>query len=96
MLTFAATPKLKKYVEDLEVEIEVKTADHAQLEEEIAALVASNKTFFNQASKYQDIIGKAETLRERRKLVGDNLTQVRANLTELPGQSDLSPGADFR
>lgn len=68
------------------MEIEVKSGEHAALEEEVAELAANNKVFFNQASKHQDIIGKAETLREKRNIVEENLAQVRANLTELPGE----------
>jgi DNA repair protein RAD50 len=79
--------QLKKAIDELASSIDVKSAEHEQLEEQIAELVRANKTFFNQATKYQDIIGKAETLRERRKLVEDNLVQVRANLTELQGAS---------
>lgn len=84
-LTSRPLGQLRKAVQDLEAQIEIRSAENDKLEEEIAQLVTQNKTFFNAATKYQDIIGKAETLRERRKLVEDNLTQVRATLTELQG-----------
>lgn len=73
-------------MEEVERSIELKTAENDKLEEEIALLVQQNKTFFNSAAKYQDIIGKAETLRERRNLVEDNLAQVQATLIELSGR----------
>lgn len=92
--SLSMVPQLRKYVQDLEAEIEAKQADHTALEEEVAQLVGTNTTFFNQASKYQDIIGKAETLMERRNLVENNLSQLRASLTELSGKFRLlvAPG----
>ncbi|SCV74588.1 BQ2448_7617 [Microbotryum intermedium] len=76
--------QLRKAIDESTNAIAVKQSEHEALEEEIAKIVERNKTFFTQASKYQDIIGKAETLRERRTVVEDNLTQVQASLTELP------------
>ncbi|SCZ98307.1 BZ3500_MvSof-1268-A1-R1_Chr3-2g06284 [Microbotryum saponariae] len=75
--------KLRKSIDESTNAIAVKQSEHEALEEEITKIVERNKTFFTQASKYQDIIGKADTLRERRTVVEDNLTQVQANLTEL-------------
>lgn len=74
-------------MEDLSSAIAVKSSEHEDLEVEIAELVKTNKTFFNQATKYQDIIGKAETLQERKGLVKENLSQLRASLNELTGAS---------
>lgn len=65
--------------------IATKEASHQDLEERIESLVKSNKTFFNQATKYQDILGKVDTLREKRKLHEDNLEQLQSGVKELRG-----------
>lgn len=66
-------------------QIAVKQATYDELEERIAKLVSDNKTFFNQATKYQDIIGKVDTLRERRNLHEENLGNLMNGTKELPG-----------
>lgn len=66
-------------------QIAIKQSNYDELEGKIAKLVADNKNFFNQASKYQDIISKVETLRDRRKMHEDNLNDLLTGLRELPG-----------
>jgi hypothetical protein len=67
-------------------QISVKQATYDELEEKIAKLVESNKKFFSQASKYQDIIGKVDTLRERRKIHEENLNNLLNGVKQLPGE----------
>lgn len=77
--------QLRRTTETLSASIDVKEADHAELETKIKKTVAENVHFFNQASKHQDIVTKAQTIKTQRELVEENLAQVRANLQELSG-----------
>ncbi|GJN94490.1 hypothetical protein Rhopal_007572-T1 [Rhodotorula paludigena] len=76
--------KLRENLKKVSSQIAVKEATYAELEERVAKLVETNKTFFNQATKYQDIIGKVDTLRERRALHEENLHNLQTGLKELP------------
>ncbi|GAA5916492.1 hypothetical protein JCM6882_001738 [Rhodosporidiobolus microsporus] len=76
--------RLRENLKTLTSKIAIKQSTYDELEERIAKLVAENKTFFNQATKYQDIIGKVDTLRERRNLHEENLEGLREGLKELP------------
>ncbi|BGP20318.1 hypothetical protein JCM10213_002053 [Rhodosporidiobolus nylandii] len=76
--------KLRENLKKVTSQIAVKQSTYDELEERIAKLVADNKTFFNQATKYQDIIGKVDTLRERRNLHEENLSNLMNGLKELP------------
>ncbi|GAA5827048.1 hypothetical protein JCM3770_002453 [Rhodotorula araucariae] len=76
--------KLRENLKKVSTQIAVKQATYDELEERIAKLVKDNKTFFNQAAKYQDIIGKVDTLRERRNLHEENLGNLMNGLKELP------------
>ncbi|GAA6021568.1 hypothetical protein JCM10207_005070 [Rhodosporidiobolus poonsookiae] len=76
--------KLRENLKKVTSQIAIKQATYDELEETIAKLVAENKTFFNQATKYQDIIGKVDTLRERRNLHEENLGNLQNGLKELP------------
>ncbi|GAA6018937.1 hypothetical protein JCM11491_005685 [Sporobolomyces phaffii] len=75
--------KLRENVKKVSSVVAAKEVAHADLEERIEKLVRDNKTFFNQASKYQDILGKVDTLREKRKLHEDNLEQLQSGVKEL-------------
>lgn len=77
--------QLRENLRKLSSQIAVKQSTYDELEEKIAKLVKDNKTFFNQASKYQDIIGKVDTLREKRNLHEVNLQGLLEGLKELPG-----------
>ncbi|POY72024.1 DNA repair protein RAD50 [Rhodotorula taiwanensis] len=76
--------KLRENLKKVSSQIAIKQANFDELEGRIAKLVADNKSFFNQASKYQDIISKVETLRDRRKMHEDNLNDLLTGLRELP------------
>ncbi|GAA5863503.1 hypothetical protein JCM8547_007267 [Rhodosporidiobolus lusitaniae] len=76
--------KLRENLKKVSSQIAIKQASYDELEEKIAGLVQANKTFFNQATKYQDIIGKVDTLRERRNLHEENLSNLQNGLKELP------------
>ncbi|GAA5989043.1 hypothetical protein JCM11641_002306 [Rhodosporidiobolus odoratus] len=76
--------KLRENLKKVSSQIAIKQATYDELEERIAKLVDENKTFFNQATKYQDIIGKVDTLRERRNLHEENLGRLMDGLKELP------------
>ncbi|TNY22035.1 AAA domain-containing protein [Rhodotorula diobovata] len=76
--------KLRENLKKVSSQIAVKQATYDELEERIAKLVSDNKTFFNQATKYQDIIGKVDTLRERRNLHEENLGNLMNGTKELP------------
>ncbi|GAA5930091.1 MRX complex DNA-binding subunit [Sporobolomyces koalae] len=75
--------KLRENVKKVSSLVSSKQTNHDELEERIEKLVKDNKTFFNQAAKYQDILGKVDTLREKRKLHEDNLEQLQAGVKEL-------------
>ncbi|GAA6059582.1 hypothetical protein JCM10212_000638 [Sporobolomyces blumeae] len=75
--------KLRENTKKVSAAIAVKQTTHDELEERIEKLVKENKTFFNQATKYQDILGKVDTLREKRKLHEDNLEQLQSGVKEL-------------
>lgn len=79
--------KLRENLKKVSSQISIKQSNYEELEGRIAKLVADNKNFFNQASKYQDIISKVETLRDRRKMHEDNLNDLLTGLRELPGAS---------
>lgn len=76
--------KLRENLKKVSSQISIKQSNYEELEGRIAKLVADNKNFFNQASKYQDIISKVETLRDRRKMHEDNLNDLLTGLRELP------------
>ncbi|GAA5876452.1 hypothetical protein JCM3774_003780 [Rhodotorula dairenensis] len=76
--------KLRENLKKVSSQIAIKQTNYEELEGKIAKLVADNKNFFNQASKYQDIISKVETLRDRRKMHEDNLNDLLTGLRELP------------
>ncbi|GAA5991630.1 hypothetical protein JCM5350_007782 [Sporobolomyces pararoseus] len=75
--------RLRENVKKVSSLIASKQAEHDDLEERIEKLVKENKVFFNQATKYQDILGKVDTLREKRKLHEDNLEQISSGVKEL-------------
>ncbi|GAA5908969.1 hypothetical protein JCM8208_007130 [Rhodotorula glutinis] len=76
--------KLRENIKKVSSQIAIKQATYDELEERIAKLVKDNTTFFNQATKYQDIIGKVDTLRERRNLHEENLNNLVSGTKELP------------
>lgn len=77
--------QLRENLKKVSTQISVKQATYDELEEKIAKLVESNKKFFTQASKYQDIIGRVDTLRERRKIHEENLNNLLNGVKQLPG-----------
>ncbi|GAA6019292.1 hypothetical protein JCM8202_000967 [Rhodotorula sphaerocarpa] len=82
--------KLRENLKKVSSQIAIKQTNYDELEGRIAKVVAENKSFFNQASKYQDIISKVETLRDRRKMHEDNLNDLLTGLRELPdSEQDL-------
>ncbi|KAK4330749.1 DNA repair protein RAD50 [Rhodotorula toruloides] len=76
--------RLRENLKKVSTQISVKQATYDELEEKIAKLVESNKKFFTQASKYQDIIGRVDTLRERRKIHEENLNNLLNGVKQLP------------
>ncbi|KAM0789720.1 hypothetical protein ACM66B_006577 [Microbotryomycetes sp. NB124-2] len=75
--------KLRKAIDDLSNQIEVKTAEYERLDEEITTLANSNAKFYNQAAGYKDTLSRVETLNQRRLLLETNLEQIRSTLTVL-------------
>ncbi|GAA5829449.1 hypothetical protein JCM5353_001337 [Sporobolomyces roseus] len=75
--------KLRENVKKVSSLVTSKQTTHDELEERIEKLVKDNKVFFNQATKYQDILGKVDTLREKRTLHEENLEQLQAGVKEL-------------
>ncbi|KAK4051618.1 DNA repair protein rad50 [Microbotryomycetes sp. JL201] len=75
--------KLRKAIDDLSNQIEVKTSEFERLEEEITTLTNSNAKFYNQAAGYKDTLSRVETLNQRRLLLETNLEQIRSTLTVL-------------
>lgn len=57
------------------------------LNEEIEQLTVSNKDFYDKAVKFRETLQKAETLEEKRKLHEENMTNLKATMTELKGES---------
>lgn len=78
--------QLRENVKKVSSLVTSKQTTHDELEERIEKLVKDNKVFFNQATKYQDILGKVDTLREKRTLHEENLEQLQAGVKELRGE----------
>ncbi|GAA5936924.1 hypothetical protein JCM1841_001408 [Sporobolomyces salmonicolor] len=75
--------KLREQIKKVSSNISDKQSTHDELEEKIQKLVKENQTFFNQATKYQDIIGRVDTLREKRTMHEVNLEAVSSEIKEL-------------
>lgn len=48
-------------------------------------IASHNKNFYEQATKYKEIVAKIETLKRQRGMVEDNLGSIRATVKEMPG-----------
>ena len=86
MTDLSISAQLRENVKKVSSLVSTKQTTHDELEERIEKLVKDNKVFFNQATKYQDILGKVDTLREKRTLHEENLEQLQAGVKELRGK----------
>lgn len=77
------TSKLQGSLSDKEERLEM-------LNEEIEQLTVSNKDFYDKAVKFRETLHKAETLEEKRKLHEENMTNLKATMTQLKGKSIMS------
>lgn len=68
-------------------EIELKKVEHEALDIKIKEMNAKNKTFYEQAVQHKEILNKADTLETKRRIIEDNLAQLRASFRQLECES---------
>lgn len=64
-------------------EIDLKQIEHEALDIKIKGMNAKNKTFYEQAVQHKEILNKADTLETKRRIIEDNLAQLRSSMKQL-------------